>query len=66
MLMSGKCGFSLNDDIRSTGLISVVTPGKLSSKNFGTWVGSASSLSKFDDGMKSVQVNDPSCEIVSK
>ncbi len=58
--MSGRCGFVLKDEMRFPGVIRVVTPGKRLSKNVGSDAGSFSSVAKWDDGKKSVQVNEPS------
>lgn len=40
--------------------MSDVTPGKYLSKNSGTALGSFSSVAKYEEGRKRVQVNDPS------
>lgn len=60
MLMSGRCGFSLNEAISSAGGMSEDTPGKCSSKKLGTWLGSVSKAEKLEDGMNRVHVKDPS------
>jgi hypothetical protein len=60
MLMSGRCGFALKEEMRFSGDIREVTPGKRSSKNAGNDVGSLSRVAKWPDGKKRVQVKDPS------
>jgi hypothetical protein len=60
MLMSGRCGFASKDEMRFSGDIRGVTPGKRSSKNAGSDAGSFSRVTKWLDGKKRVQVKDPS------
>ena len=66
MLMSGRWGFFVKELIRSSGLMSEVTPGKLVSKKEGTELGSFSRVAKCPDGRKSVQVNDPSWALLER
>jgi hypothetical protein len=61
MLMSGRWGFDLKEEMRSEGGMNEVTPGKWMSKNEGSSEGRSSRVAKWEDGRKSVQVKDPSC-----
>ena len=62
MLMSGRCGLVLKDEMRFPGGMRVVTPGKWALKNAGSDSGSLSSMVKWEEGKKRVQVNEPSCK----
>jgi hypothetical protein len=58
--IKGRCGLLVNEVIREEGEMSVVTPGKWVLKNSGTEEGVWERVVKFEEGMKSVQVKEPS------
>lgn len=65
MLIRGRWGLLLNEDIRSEGWIREVTPGKCLSKKMGTESGSFSKAEKWPASKKRVQVNDPSYRLLA-
>lgn len=62
--ISGRCGLDVKEVMRELGSMSVVTPGKCMLKKSGTEEGSSERVAKLLDGMKSVHVNEPSCDVL--
>jgi hypothetical protein len=60
MLIKGRWGFDVKEVIKSEGEMREVTPGKWVLKKVGMVDGVAARLEKREEGMKSVQVKEPS------
>lgn len=60
MLIRGRCGFDVKEVTRSEGEMREVTPGKWVLKKVGMVSGVAARVEKWEEGMKSVQVKEPS------
>lgn len=60
MLIKGRCGFVIKEEMSAGDGMRAVTPGKWRSKKSGREVGSSSREVNCAEGMNRVHVNDPS------